>query len=74
MLQPYHLTMPEGQRAIINQAYRENEFEMVSLLIEKTQLDEQQVEAIRHRAQLLVEQVRLERKKAIGISHSAAIL
>ena len=67
MLQPYHLTIPEGQRAIINQAYRENEFEMVSLLIEKAQLDEQQVKAIRHRAQLLVEQVRLERKKAIGI-------
>lgn len=67
MIQPYHLSMPEGQRAIINLAYRANEFEMVSLLMENAQLDARQVQAIRQRAQLLVEQVRLERKKAIGI-------
>ncbi len=67
MLQPYHLNMPEGQRAIIHQAYRENEFEIISLLMDKAQLNEQQVQAIRQKAKLLVEQVRLERKKAIGI-------
>lgn len=67
MLQPYHINMPEGQRATINQAYRENEFEIISLLMEKAQLNEHQIQAIRQRALLLVEQVRLERKKAIGI-------
>jgi len=55
------------QRDTINHAYRANEFEIISRLIEQAQCDDEKNRAIRHRAKLLVEQVRLQRKNAVGV-------
>jgi RHH-type proline utilization regulon transcriptional repressor/proline dehydrogenase/delta 1-pyrroline-5-carboxylate dehydrogenase len=67
MLQRYSLNAPEMQRVVINQAYRANEFEIVSKLIQHADLDEEQLKVIKQRARLLVEQVRQQRKKAVGV-------
>ena len=67
MLQRFTINSPDMQRATINHAYRANEFEIISKLIEKAHFDEEKIRAIRHRAKLLVEQVRLQRKNAVGV-------
>jgi RHH-type transcriptional regulator, proline utilization regulon repressor / proline dehydrogenase / delta 1-pyrroline-5-carboxylate dehydrogenase len=67
MLQRYSLNAPEMQRAVINHAYRANEFDVVSQLIAYAELNEEQLRAIKHRAKLLVEQVRQLRKNAVGV-------
>jgi len=67
MLQRFILDAPKMQREIINQAYRANEFEIISKLIEEAQCDDEKNRAIKHRAKLLVEHVRSQRKNAVGV-------
>ncbi|MGQ3891035.1 bifunctional proline dehydrogenase/L-glutamate gamma-semialdehyde dehydrogenase PutA [Legionella sp. CNM-4043-24] len=57
----------QGDRALINKAYRADESVWVSELIEKASLSDERVHAVRNRATRLVEQVRSERKKTTGI-------
>lgn len=59
--------LPQGSRSLINRAYRMDERQLVSELIEKATLADDRVKAIRNLATKLVEQVRSERKKTTGI-------
>ncbi len=61
------LPSPQGLRAIINDAYRADEFKIVSELIDSAILDDHVTKAVRERAIQLVELVRSERKKTTGI-------
>lgn len=67
MLERYSIQRPQGDRARINQTYRIDEFTIMSELIEKASLDNEQNNDIRNKATQLVEQVRSERKKSTGI-------
>jgi RHH-type transcriptional regulator, proline utilization regulon repressor / proline dehydrogenase / delta 1-pyrroline-5-carboxylate dehydrogenase len=67
MLEQGVIPIPEGARALINDAYRINELSMMSMLLEEAALPEEQVASIRKIATDLVEQVRAERKKTTGI-------
>ena len=67
MLEQYSIQRPQGDRARINEAYRIDEFKIMSELIEKASLNNEQNNAIRNKATQLVEQVRSERKKSTGI-------
>jgi len=67
MLERYAAKNPEGNRALINDAYRINELQMVTELIEKAALTDEQIIAVRDLAAKLVEQVRSERRKTTGI-------
>lgn len=59
--------IPKGLRAIINDAYRLQELQSVTALIEQAALTEFQVENIRKLATCLVKKVRAQRKKTTGI-------
>lgn len=67
MLERFTAKTPEGDRALINNAYRINELKIVSDLIEKAALSDEQIVAVRSLAAKLVEQVRNERRKSTGI-------
>lgn len=67
MLDKRILPQPQKLRAIINDNYRVNEFDSITLLLEQAVLDTNQLTAIRNQAMRLVEQVRTERKKSTGI-------
>ncbi|WP_133129255.1 bifunctional proline dehydrogenase/L-glutamate gamma-semialdehyde dehydrogenase PutA [Legionella yabuuchiae] len=67
MLDKQSLHQPEGLRAAINDAYREDEYSIVSRLIDRAELDEKTLFSIKQEAKKLVEQVRSERKKSMGI-------
>ncbi|KTC86599.1 bifunctional proline dehydrogenase/L-glutamate gamma-semialdehyde dehydrogenase PutA [Legionella brunensis] len=67
MLERHSIQLPQGLRALINQAYRIDELTLMTELIEKAILDNKQVNDIRNQATTLVEQVRAERKKSTGI-------
>ncbi|MDP1604220.1 MAG: bifunctional proline dehydrogenase/L-glutamate gamma-semialdehyde dehydrogenase PutA [Legionella sp.] len=67
MLERGVISLPEGARALINNALRVNELSILSELIEEAELSEEQVASIRKIATDLVEQVRAERKKTTGI-------
>lgn len=67
MLERNATILPQGDRALINNAYRADERSSINTLIEKAGLPHDQVLAIRHLATRLVEQVRSERKKTTGI-------
>jgi len=58
---------PQGDRALINKAYRADELSLVSELINKASLADNRVLAVRNLATRLVERVRSERKKTTGI-------
>ena len=67
MLDRRSLPFPQGLRATINKAYRADERQVISMLIENASLDDDLNTSIRHLATRLVEQVRAERKKTTGI-------
>lgn len=67
MLDKRTLQQPRGLRAVINNAYREEELSIVSKLIKEAELSESQTASIRNLSTGLVEQVRAERKKSTGI-------
>jgi len=67
MLNQRPLEIPKGLRAVINNAYRPAELEIITTLIEYATLTASQTASVRHIATRLVEQVRLERKKSTGI-------
>jgi RHH-type proline utilization regulon transcriptional repressor/proline dehydrogenase/delta 1-pyrroline-5-carboxylate dehydrogenase len=67
MLDKRSLKLPEGLRAQICQAYRENELNSVTQLIKEAELTDTQLHAIRMLAERLVQQVRSERRKTTGI-------
>ena len=67
MLDRRSLQSPKGLRAVINEAYRVEEKNIVSNLIKMATLQETQVDAVRHLATQLVAQVREGRKKSAGI-------
>lgn len=57
----------QGIRALINTAYRADEFTLVNELIDHAFLSPEQLDGIAHQAKGLVEQIRRERKKTTGI-------
>lgn len=67
MLENRKLTVPEGLRAQIDQAYRAPELQMVQQLLKAAQLDSKVNNAIRTAAIDLVTAVRAGRKKSVGI-------
>jgi RHH-type proline utilization regulon transcriptional repressor/proline dehydrogenase/delta 1-pyrroline-5-carboxylate dehydrogenase len=67
MLDKRSLKSPQGLRAIINEAYRAGELNIVTNLIENATLNENLTLSVRNLAVRLVEQVRSERKKTTGI-------
>ena len=67
MLEQNASRLPQGVRAVINEAYRVNELTLMNLLIEKATVTNEKVSAIRSLATKLVEQIRYERKKTTGI-------
>lgn len=67
MLERYSAQLPQGARALINNAYRIDELTILTELIKNAELDSEQINAIRNQATALVEQVRSERKKSTGI-------
>lgn len=69
MLERHSIQLPQGLRALINQAYRIDELTLMTELIEKAILDNKQVNDIRNQATTLVEQVRAERKKVQELTH-----
>lgn len=67
MLERSGVILPQGDRAVIHKAYRADELTLISELIEKATLADEQVLAVRLLATRLVERVRFERKKTTGI-------
>ncbi|MDP3268456.1 MAG: bifunctional proline dehydrogenase/L-glutamate gamma-semialdehyde dehydrogenase PutA [Legionella sp.] len=67
MLEKQALSLPQGLRAAINDAYRTDELSLISELCNKAALDSHQMSAINISATKLVEAVRFERKKTTGI-------
>ncbi len=67
MLDKQSFTIPQGLRAVINDAYRVDELSNITTLIEYATLNPNQVNSARTLATRLVEQVRAERKKTTGI-------
>ncbi len=67
MLDKSCLKLPQGLRAIMNDAYRMDELRSVTTMIEQASLTDTLVAHIRTVATRLVEQVRAERKKSTGI-------
>ncbi len=67
MLDRRPLKLPQGLRAVINEAYHAVELGVITSLIENAALDEGLNNAVRVLATRLVEQVRSERKKTTGI-------
>jgi RHH-type proline utilization regulon transcriptional repressor/proline dehydrogenase/delta 1-pyrroline-5-carboxylate dehydrogenase len=61
------LSVPQGVRGRINQAYRAKESDIISFLSEQASLTEDQCAAVRKTAMHLVEQVRLLKKNSSGI-------
>lgn len=67
MLDRRSLLFPQGLRGAINEAYRADELNVVTALIENAALSDSLTTAVRNLATRLVEQVRYERKKTTGI-------
>ncbi|GGI75804.1 bifunctional proline dehydrogenase/L-glutamate gamma-semialdehyde dehydrogenase PutA [Legionella impletisoli] len=67
MLDKQSLHQPKGLRRTINDAYREDEYSIVSKLIERAELNDETQSFVKREATKLVEQVRSERKKSTGI-------
>ena len=67
MLDKETLQPPKGLRAVINEAYRAEELQVVTTLIESALLTEMQKASIRDLATRLVSHVRAARKKSTGI-------
>lgn len=67
MLQRHTISAPEGLRAIINEQYRANEYEVISKLLDYAQLSPESNEKITQQARILIQQVRLMRKNAVGV-------
>lgn len=67
MLQQNATLCPQGQRALINNAYRMDERTLIQELINQATITDAQLAAIRGMATELVEKVRKERKKSTGI-------
>ncbi|MFC3909430.1 bifunctional proline dehydrogenase/L-glutamate gamma-semialdehyde dehydrogenase PutA [Legionella dresdenensis] len=67
MLERYATQLPQGTRAVINDAYRMNELTIMTMLIEKAGLPDETLAKTRAKATALVEQVRNERRRSTGI-------
>lgn len=67
MLEKHSIDLPEGLRAVINEAYRADELSLITELCEKAAIDPSKMNAIKSSAIKLVESVRVERRKSTGI-------
>ena len=67
MLERHSLQVPQGTRARINHTYRIDELTLITELLAKATLSEQQLIAIEKVAIRLVEEVRASRRKSTGI-------
>ncbi len=67
MLKQHTINAPQGLRASINHAYRQDELTLITELLDHASLTETQTLKVREQASKLVEQVRQDRKKSTGI-------